>query len=163
MAEANQQNQKTEVAAIEEADGDDENLTETDRQEDGGEDVTVKLQDEDSDVTEAPSYLKIVITIRDNKTDIGMERDDTDPIFSVLHTSSITDIAGELEVLVEKAETRWEEQPRATAYHRPKPVQQRTKKKTTTESTSKRNSPAGPSAPAPAEKPVQSVEAPMLI
>ena len=136
---------------------------EADGEEDSDDAVQVNPNDNASDIAEAPAYLKIVITIRDNQTDVGMERHDTDPVFTVVHTTSITDVAEQLQELVDNAEKRWENQPRATTYHRPKPVQQKTRKKGTTPTPTRGNAPTGGATPAPAEKPLQSVEAPMLI
>ena len=71
--------------------------------------------------TEAPEDLKLVVSIRDGRATIGVQRPSSDPHVETADDSNLLTLVGEIPAVIERAKARWEESPKHPTYERPAP------------------------------------------
>ena len=84
--------------------------------------------------TDSPTdgYLKIIITVRNGKTVVGVERTYADPYLESVPSTEVETIAAEIPGIVERATERWDHNPKYPNHFQ---SDQKKKKKTTTPAT----------------------------
>ena len=96
------------------------------------------------------SFLKLIISIRNGRTMVGVQRNSADPYMETTPATEIEDIAEALPGVVQRAIQKWETNLKNPAYHRPTPPA-KTKSRPATARTNRETQQAAPeviSAPA---------------
>ena len=69
--------------------------------------------------TAALEGLKVVVSIREGRAIIGVQRSSADPHIGSFNDSDASGLAQELSAVLERAKARWEDSPKYPAYSRP--------------------------------------------
>ena len=69
--------------------------------------------------TGAAEALKVVLSIRESRSTIGVQRPSADPHIESFDGLDLTGLAQEVAAVVERARVRWEDEPRHPAHERP--------------------------------------------
>lgn len=100
-------------------------VTEEKETEDGtnqeGQGPDVSGEPASGDETDAPEDLKLVVSIRDGKATIGVQRPSSDPHVETADDSNLFTLVGEIPAVIERAKAGWKESPKHPAYERPSP------------------------------------------
>ena len=78
-----------------------------------------------ADETAAPEDLKVVVSIRGVRATIGVQRPSADPHIESFDGLDLSELARELPAVAERAESRWEDEPRHPSHERPAPPARR--------------------------------------
>ena len=63
--------------------------------------------------------LKVVVSIREGRASIGVQRPSSDPYIESFVDREVSELAQEVPAVIERARTRWEDAPKHPAYARP--------------------------------------------
>ena len=63
--------------------------------------------------------LKVVVSIRESRASIGVQRPSSDPYIESFVDREVSELAQEVPAVIERARTRWEDAPKHPAYARP--------------------------------------------
>ena len=72
--------------------------------------------------------LRVVVSIKDARATIGVQRPSADPHIEVFDDLAEAGLAREIPAVVERARARWEESPKHPVYERPAPPARRRKR-----------------------------------
>ena len=78
-----------------------------------------------ADETAPPQELKVVLSIRGGRATIGVQRPSSDPHIESFDGLDLSELARELLTVAERAEARWEDEPKHPAHDRPAPPARR--------------------------------------
>ena len=73
------------------------------------------------DETAPPEDLKVVVSIKDGRATIGVQRPSSDPHIESFDEPDPSELVREVSAVIERASARWEDAPRHPAYARPAP------------------------------------------
>ena len=65
--------------------------------------------------------LKVVVSIREGRASIGVQRPSSDPYIESFDDREVSELAHEVPAVLERARARWEDAPKHPAYERPAP------------------------------------------
>ena len=91
-------------------------------------DIPEKQADEgqaDGKEISPPDDLKVVLSIKDGRAIIGVQQPSSDPYIEPVGASELSGLAGEVVAVVERARTKWEDEPKYPAHERPAPPARR--------------------------------------
>ena len=71
------------------------------------------------DETRATEDLKVVVSIREGKATIGVQRPSSDPHIELVDDPDLSGLVREVPAVIERARARWEDAPRYPAHERP--------------------------------------------
>ena len=71
--------------------------------------------------TGSPEDLKVVVSVREGRVTIGVQRPSSDPYMESFDDREVSELAQEVPVVLERARARWEDAPKHPAYERPTP------------------------------------------
>ena len=71
--------------------------------------------------TSSPEDLKVVVSIREGRATIGVQRPSSDPHIELFDDRDVSDLTQEVSAVIERARARWEDTPRHPAYARAAP------------------------------------------
>ena len=71
--------------------------------------------------TALPENLKVVVSIREGRASIGVQRPSSDPYIESFDDRDVSQLAQEIPAIIERARTTWEDAPKHPAYERPAP------------------------------------------
>ena len=71
-----------------------------------------------------PEDLKVVVSIKEGRAIIGVQRPSSDPHIETFDDPDLPGLAQEVPAVIERARARWEDEPRYPAYERPAPPAQ---------------------------------------
>ena len=110
------------AAETQEAQGDDGN-----GEQDTGEENTREARGDDDNGDEAapPEDLKVVVSIKEGRSTIGVQQPSSDPHIESFEDRDLTGLTGELPAVIERARAGWQESPKHPAYQRPAPPARR--------------------------------------
>ncbi len=74
-----------------------------------------------ADETDAPEDLKLIVSIRDGKATIGVQRPSSDPHVETADHPNLSALVRDIPAVIARARARWEESPKHPAYERPAP------------------------------------------
>ena len=96
-------------------------------EENAGEGTEQDLQgtDDVEDQAGAPEELKVVVSIKEGRATIGVQRPSSDPHIESFDDRDLSGLAQEIPAVVERAKARWEAEPRYPAHVRPAPPARR--------------------------------------
>ena len=77
------------------------------------------------DETEASENLKVVVSIKEGRATIGVQRPSSDPHIETFDDHDLAGLTQEILAVVERARARWEEEPKYPAHERPAPPARR--------------------------------------
>ena len=77
------------------------------------------------DATEASEDLKVVVSIKDGRATIGVQRPSADPHIETLDDPDLSGLTQETLAVVERARAKWEDEPKHPAHVRPAPPARR--------------------------------------
>ena len=83
-----------------------------------GSDVAEEEQAGEAETT-SPEDLKVVVSIREGRVSIGVQRPSSDPYIESFDDGDLSELAQEVPAVLERARARWEEAPKHPAYERP--------------------------------------------
>ena len=75
--------------------------------------------------TNAPEELKVVVSIKEGRATIGVQRPSSDPHIESFDDHDLPGLSQEVSAVVERARARWEESLKHPAYERPAPPARR--------------------------------------
>ena len=78
-----------------------------------GEDQAVR------DETAPPEDLKVVVSIKDGRATIGVQRPSSDPHIESFDEPDLSRLAGSVAAVLERARAKWEDEPKYPAHERP--------------------------------------------
>ena len=110
--------QSSEVVAKEQTGGDETApaKNETDQVQQGSEVGQEHAGEVETDATEK---LKVVVTVRDSRATIGVQRPSSDPHIESFDDPNLSGLAQQISAVLERARARWEGAPKHPAYARP--------------------------------------------
>ena len=71
------------------------------------------------DKTSWPEELKVVVSIKDGRATIGVQRPSSDPYIELFDDPDLSGLTQEVSAVIERARAKWEEAPHYPAYTRP--------------------------------------------
>ena len=71
------------------------------------------------DETESAEGLKVVVSIKDGRATIGVQRPSSDPHIESFDDPDLAWLTQEVSAVIERARARWENEPKHPAYERP--------------------------------------------
>ena len=71
--------------------------------------------------TDASEELKVVVSIKEGRATIGVQRPSSDPHIESFDDHDLPGLTQEVSAVIERARARWEESPNHPAYERPAP------------------------------------------
>ena len=74
------------------------------------------------DETGPTNDLKVVVSIREGRATVGVQRPSSDPHIESFDDPDLSGLAQEVSAVIERARARWEDAPRHPAYARPAPT-----------------------------------------
>ena len=77
------------------------------------------------DATEASEDLKVVVSIKDGRATIGVQRPSADPHIETFDDPDLSGLTQETLAVVERARAKWEDEPKHPAHVRPAPPARR--------------------------------------
>ena len=77
------------------------------------------------DATEASEDLKVVVSIKDGRATIGVQRASSDPHIETFDDPDLSGLTQETLAVVERARAKWEDEPKHPAHVRPAPPARR--------------------------------------
>ena len=77
------------------------------------------------DETEASEDLKVVVSIKDGRATIGVQRPSSDPHIETFDDPDLSGLTQETLAVVERARAKWEDEPKHPAHVRPAPPARR--------------------------------------
>ena len=81
----------------------------------------LQCSDDAGDQDAPPEDLKVVVSIKDGRAAIGVQRPSADPHIETFDDHDLPGLAQEVLAVTERARARWKDQPRHPAYARPAP------------------------------------------
>ena len=75
--------------------------------------------------TTPPEDLKLVVSIREGRASVGVQRPASDPYIESFDDRDVSELAQEIPAVLERARATWEGTPRYPAYARPAPQTRR--------------------------------------
>jgi len=81
--------------------------------------------DEAGDETAPAQELKVVVSIRGDRATIGVQRPSADPHIESFDGLDLSGLAQQVAAVAERAQARWEEEPKFPAHERPAPPARR--------------------------------------
>ena len=72
-----------------------------------------------------PEDLKVVVSIKEGRVIIGVQRPSSDPYIESFDDPDLAELTQEVPAVIERARARWEHAPRHPAYERPAPPARR--------------------------------------
>ena len=69
--------------------------------------------------------LKVVVSIKDGRATIGVQRPSSDPHIESFDEPGLSRLAGSVAAVIERARARWENEPKYPTYERPAPPPRR--------------------------------------
>ena len=106
------------AATVEEQDPKGENAEDGQSSDDAGEQAA-------GDETEASEDLKVVVSIKDGRATIGVQRPSSDPHIETFDDPDLSGLTQETLAVVERARAKWEDEPKHPAHERPAPPARR--------------------------------------
>ena len=73
----------------------------------------------------APEELKVVVSIKEGRATIGVQRPSSDPHVETFDDADLSGLAQEVPAVTERARAKWQEAPKHPAYVRPSPPARR--------------------------------------
>ena len=89
------------------------------------EDATESGEPDGEGETDASEELKVVVSIKEGRATIGVQRPSSDPHIESFDDHDLPGLTQEVSAVVERARARWEESPKHPAYERPAPPARR--------------------------------------
>ena len=77
------------------------------------------------DETEASEDLKVVVSIKNGRATIGVQRSSSDPHIESFEDADLSGLTQEIPAVIERARAKWEDQPKYPAHERPAPPARR--------------------------------------
>ena len=108
----------TEAAVAEEQDADEETAQGGQGSGDAGEQAA-------GDETASSEDLKVVVSIKNGRATIGVQRPASDPHIESFDDADLSGLTHELPAVIERARARWEDEPKHPAHERPAPPARR--------------------------------------
>ena len=71
------------------------------------------------DETAPPEELKVVVSIKDGRATIGVQRPSSDPHIESFDEPDLSRLAGSVSAVLERARARWENEPKYPSHERP--------------------------------------------
>ena len=71
------------------------------------------------DETAPPEDLKVVVSIKDGRATIGVQRPSSDPHIESFDEPDLSRLAGSVAAVLERARAKWEDEPKYPAHERP--------------------------------------------
>ena len=81
------------------------------------------------DETAPPEDLKVVLSVKDGRATIGVQRPSSDPHIEAFDDPDLSGLAQEVSAVIERARARWEGEPKYPAHERPaRPTRRRNRR-----------------------------------
>ena len=81
--------------------------------------------DEGEKQTGQPEDLKVVVSIKDGRTTIGVQQPSSDPHIESFDDPDLSGLTQEVPAVIERARAKWEDEPKYPAHERPAPPARR--------------------------------------